>query len=111
MKSLVEQIFESPNENELVAAVLPKDRDKEHQDISQDVNDMRERTWQSRRSWNFLMITNTILCKSYCNYKTPGHTFNKCGLRLFAASDEIKKQDLHISNKCFFNGKALSENM
>ena len=40
MKSLMKQILESPNEDNLMAELFPKDDGKEYQEISQDAKDI-----------------------------------------------------------------------
>ena len=72
-----------------MAELHPKNDDKEHQEISQIAKDIV----QSRSS-------DTVQCKSFYQYATPGHTSCECGLVLPGASEEVKKQVLQNVINC-----------
>ena len=86
----MKHILESPNKDELMIQLLPKDDDKEHQDISQDAKDTGKEQ-SNLEAHEILMIIDTGQCSSGYKHAIPTHTCCECGLILPGRDDEVKK--------------------
>ena len=73
IKLLVKQVLESPNKNQLMAELFPKNDDKEYEDISEDFKNIVEEQGNIE-AHELFMITDAMRCQTCCHYGTLGHT-------------------------------------
>ena len=71
----MQEVLESPNTNEMIAELFPKNDDKEHQEISEDFKNSG-RNQGNIEAHEMLMITDVEPCQTCYHYETPGHTLH-----------------------------------
>ena len=84
-----------------MAELFPKNDDKEHQDISEDVAIFFDQKQSNAEAHEILMITDEEQCQTCYYYATPGHTYPICRQAPPGASDEAKEQVLKNLMHCF----------
>ena len=93
-------VFQSPDKDKLKAELFPKSDDKEYQNILRIAKDTAGEHGHLEVHEIF-MTTDAVQCRSCTVCVTLGHTHCECGLILFGASQEVKKQVLKNVINCF----------
>ena len=84
----MKQVLESPNTNEMMAALFPKHDDNEFQDVSEDFKNIGKE--QSNIEVHNIMITDAIQCKTGHTYHLGQNDYSFDALQAYCFGINIK---------------------
>ena len=87
----MKQALDSPNKNETMAELFPKNDDEEYQEISQ-VFKKKVKEQSNIEAREMFMITDAVQRKTCYHDAIPGHTYAICGQANTGASNKVQEQ-------------------